>query len=293
MFKAIARISGIVASAGVFSGCKLIVLNPKGMIASQEVRILGISVFLMLLVVLPVIFLSLFFSWRYRETNSSVRYAPAWSHSTLLEVIWWSIPCAIIAVLGTITWISSHTLDPYRPITTATESPVRIQVIALQWKWLFIYPDQQIATVNFVQFPVNVPIRFEVTSAGPMNSFLIPQLAGQVYAMAGMRAQLNLIANEAGDYPGLSANFSGAGFSGMKFTARASSRQAFEQWVADVRKTSLALNKYRYEQLLVPSQNDRPAYYRSVDSYLFRITLMKSMMPEKEAESLCRERAWA
>src|SRR5579885_452134 len=190
----------------LLSGCELAVLNPKGVIAAQEVKIMLISAALMLIVVLPVIFLALFFSWRYREGNRNAKYAPEWAHSTVLELIWWSIPCAIIAILGIITWHSSHTLDPFRPLNAAGKTQtMTIQAIALEWKWLFIYPEQNIATINYLQIPAGVPVRFEITSEGPMNSLLIPQLAGQVYAMAGMQSRLHLIADEVGDYQGFSS----------------------------------------------------------------------------------------
>jgi len=262
----------------LLNGCKYAILDPKGSIAADEKHILIISVLLMLMVVVPVIILTFTFAWRYREKNTKAIYSPSWAHSTPLEIIWWSIPCIIIGVLGTITWVSSHQLDPYRPLSSMKQ-PITIQVIALEWKWLFIYPDQHIATVNFVQFPVGVPIRFLITAEGPMNSFQIPQLAGQIYAMAGMQTKLNLIANEIGDYAGISANFSGKGFSGMKFIARATSQEQFSLWVKIVKQSPKQLTPIEYNKLAQPSENNIVEYFSSANQYLFETAVMNPMMP--------------
>src|SRR5580704_9505452 len=187
-------------------------LNPKGMIAAQEINIMMISLVLMLLIVVPVIILSFVFAWRYRESNTSANYQPEWAHSVKLEIIWWTIPIIIVGILAWITFKTSHSLDPFKPIAVNNKKTMTIQVLALQWKWLFIYPEQNIATVNYVQFPANVPVKFEITSNGPMNSFLIPELGGQIYAMAGMKTQLHLVADKPGNYSGFSSNFSGEGF---------------------------------------------------------------------------------
>lgn len=291
--KKIIQMLALLCMSLLLGGCKLSVLEPKGMIAAQEIKITLISAALMLLVVIPVIVMTLVFSWRYRENNIKATYAPDWAHSYILEIIWWSIPCVIIAILGTITWYSSHSLDPFRSLTqTSKYRPLTIQVIAMEWKWLFIYPEQNIATVNYLQFPVGVPIRFEITSEGPMNSFLIPQLAGQIYAMAGMQSKLHLIADEIGDYQGFSSNFSGKGFSGMKFVAHVTTQQDFEKWVTAVRQSPFVLDKNKYDQLVIPSENNPAVYYAAVNKYLFNISVMKSMMPAKEVEALCKERSW-
>jgi len=259
------------------SACQFAILDPKGQVAADEKQILWISVVLMLLVVVPVILLTLGFAWRYRAGNSEAKYSPNWQHSTLLEVVWWSIPCLIIAVLGTITWISSHRLDPYRPLE-GDKKVLVIEAVALEWKWLFIYPEQQIATVNYIQLPVGVPVRFLITAEGPMNSLQIPQLGGQIYAMAGMQTQLNLIADVPGDYRGLSTNFSGDGFSDMHFTARASSQQAFERWVKKVKRASGKLTLETYQTLSQPAVSP-VKYYSAVPASLFETVVMKAMMP--------------
>lgn len=276
----------------LLAGCNLSVLHPKGSIAAREISIMMVSAAFMLIVVIPVIFMTIYISWRYRESNVNSVYAPEWAHSTPLEIIWWSIPCCIIVVLGIITWNSSHELDPFRPISPADEPPLTIQAIALQWKWLFIYPNQNIATINYLQLPVGVPVRFDVTSEGPMNSLLIPQLAGQIYAMAGMQSKLHLIANETGDYQGFSANFSGEGFSGMKFNVHVGTQSEFEKWVNSVKQSHNILGKTEYDRLLIASRENPVTMYSAVNKYLFKIATMKAMMPEKEVEALCRQRSW-
>lgn len=268
--------------AFLLSGCKLAILDPKGMIAADEKAIMITSVWLMLIVVVPVIALSFIFAWRYREGNTKAKYSPDWSHSTLLEIVWWSIPCVIIAILGVITWTTSYQLDPYKPIAAKNNKSITIEAIALEWKWLFIYPEQHIATINFVQFPVNVPVEFRVTAEGPMNSFQIPQLGGQIYAMAGMQTKLHLIADTTGDYRGISANFSGDGFSDMKFTARVSSPEQFDQWVKSVKQSPQQLTMTTYNKLIQPSTNDVVNYFAAENNNIFETVIMKAMMPMKD-----------
>jgi cytochrome o ubiquinol oxidase subunit II len=277
----------------LLSGCQLDLLNPKGLIAAQEKDILIISVLLMLIIVIPVTVLTLVFAWRYRASNTKATYSPNWAHSTLLEVIWWSIPCIIIAILGTITWISTHKLDPYKPLTGYDDETITIQAIALEWKWLFIYPDHNIASTNFIQIPVNTPVKFLITSEGPMNSFLIPQLAGQIYAMAGMQTQLHLIANTPGEYRGISANYSGRGFADMKFTVKAASKEQFAAWVDSVKQSPEPLTMLAYQQLMRPSERHPVKYYSSVHQNLFHVVVMKSMMPVKDIENLQQEKQLA
>ena len=196
----------------LLGGCSFTVLDPKGQIGADERSIIVTATGLMLIVVVPVIVLTLAFAWRYRASNKASVYAPDWAHSTRIEAVVWSVPCAIVAALAVLAWTSSHKLDPYRPIAS-TAKPITIEVVSLDWKWLFIYPGLHMATVNQIAFPVNVPVNFHITSGSVMNSFFIPQLGGQVYAMAGMQTQLHLIADAAGSYDGISGNYSGAGFS--------------------------------------------------------------------------------
>ncbi|WP_020203454.1 MULTISPECIES: ubiquinol oxidase subunit II [Cupriavidus] len=260
----------------LLAGCNMTVLDPKGQIGADEKNIILIATWLMLLVVVPVIILVFTFAWKYRASNKNARYEPDWSHSTGIEVVVWLIPCLIILVLGIITWKSSHDLDPYKPIESDVK-PITIEAVALNWKWLFIYPELHIATVNEIAFPVNTPVNFKITSDSIMNSFFIPQLGSQIYAMAGMETKLHLIANEAGSYDGMSANYSGGGFSGMKFKAKAVSNFDFEQWVKQVRASSRELNLADYEQLAKPSEKEPVTLFAKVDPQLYHGILHKYM----------------
>ena len=254
------------------------ILNPKGMIALSEKNLLIDSVALMLIVVIPVIILSFVFAWKYRSKNKQAKYAPTWCHSTALEAVCWIVPCVIVAILAVMTWISSHKLDPYRPLDVKGK-PIIIEVVALDWKWLFIYPKQHIATVNYVRIPAHVPIRFLITSDAPMNSFEIPQLAGQIYAMTGMRTKLNLIADHKGTFVGLSTNFSGDGFSGMRFTVKATSKEQYDEWVRIVQAAPKKLTISQYNKLTKPSKNDPVQYFSSPTKNLFNKIIMKYMGP--------------
>ena len=265
--RCLVRSFSLVALA-LLCGCQWVVLDPKGPIGLQERSIIITATVLMLLVVVPVIALILIFAWRYRASNEKAEYRPEWSHSNTIEAVVWLIPCLIIAALGVITWRSSHSLDPYRPLQSKAE-PIRIDAVALDWKWLFIYPDQKVATVNQVAFPANVPVEFHITSATVMNAFFIPQLGSQIYAMAGMQTELHLLANAPGTYQGLSSNYSGDGFSGMTFKAIALPQRGFDAWVARVKASQQTLGAAAYEQLAQPSENNPVAYYSQVQPNLF------------------------
>ncbi|UYB51121.1 ubiquinol oxidase subunit II [Xanthomonas sp. AM6] len=264
----------------LLAGCDSAILNPKGQIGHDEKTLLITSVVLMLLVVIPVIVMTLAFAWRYRASNTKARYEPNWSHSTAIEVVVWSIPCMIILVLAVLTWRSSHALDPYKPLESDVK-PIVIEAVALDWKWMFIYPEQGIATVNEIAFPVDTPLNFRITSDTVMNSFFIPHLGTQIYAMAGMETKLHLIANEPGDYFGLSANYSGHGFSKMAFTAHATDQAGFDAWVAKVKAAPKALDQTEF-QVLAANRNDKAqypvTYYSSVQDGMFKSLIDKYMM---------------
>lgn len=283
-FKSSLRIAFLSGLALLMVSCKAVVLDPKGVIASDERTLIFTAVGLMLIVVIPVFIMTFMFAWKYRASNSQATYDPHWTHSTLLEVVVWSVSGIIVAILATITWISSHRLDPYKPLDVITK-PVNIQVIALDWKWLFIYPEENIATINYIKLPVNVPINFKITSDAPMNSFWIPQLGGQIYAMTGMQTQLHLMATNVGQYGGGSANFSGAGFSGMRFVASVGSQEEFEQWVSEVRQSANTLNDGEYIQIEKPSENTPVTYYSSVRPGLYHDVILKFMMPNANLPS--------
>jgi len=242
--------------------------DPKGDIGMQEKTLIVLALAIMLAVVIPVILLTLWFAWRYRETNTQATYAPRWAHSTRIEVVVWGIPCVIVAFLAVLIWRTTHSLDPYRPLQSEV-APVRVEVVAMNWKWLFIYPDLGVATVNQLAVPVDTPISFRLTAHSLMNSFFIPQLGSQVYAMPGMQTRLHLIANHAGSYDGLSSAYSGQGFSGMNFKAAAMTRADFAGWVARARASSEVLSLANYRKLEAPSVKNTPVVYASVEKGLF------------------------
>jgi cytochrome o ubiquinol oxidase subunit 2 len=261
------------------------VLQPAGVIGQKERNLIYTSLILAVIVVVPVFIMLFTFAWKYREGNTKSKYNPEFVSSRKLEAVWWGIPFLIILILSIITWNSSHDLDPFKPIS-AYAKPINIQVVALQWKWLFIYPEQNIASVNFVEFPKNTPVNFEVTSDAPMNSFWIPQLGGQIYAMAGMSTHLHLMATKEGDYSGKSANISGKGFSGMTFTARAGSGTDFESWIQSAKQNGSALTLESYTDLSHPSENNPATYYSSTDPNLYNSIVDKYMSPEGQSSHM-------
>lgn len=277
--QAIARVLCL-GSVVLLAGCHLALFDPKGDIGMQERHLIVLSLGIMLAVVIPVIALTLFFFWRYRATNTRATYAPDWAHSTPIEVVVWTIPCIIVAFLGVLIWRTTHSLDPYRALPSNVPS-VRVQVVALNWKWLFIYPDQGIATVNELVIPANTPIDFDLTADSIMNSFFIPRLGSQVYAMAGMQTQLHLIANEPGTYAGQSAAFSGSGFSDMHFQAKAVTDAEFHQWLKDVKASPLKLTRNGYHSLAEPSHGYEPTVYAEVDPSLYHAVLHQFMAAPK------------
>lgn len=244
------------------------VLDSKGVIGVAESSLIATATYTMLLVVVPVILLTLFIAWRYRASNTKATYAPNWTHSTAIEVVIWTIPAVIILYLGILTWKSTHELDPYKPLESQVK-PINVEVVALDWKWLFIYPDLGVASVNQLAIPVGTPVNFRITSDSVMNSFFIPQLGGQIYAMAGMQTKLHLQADHVGDYAGISANYSGAGFSDMKFRALALSQSDFDAWVSKVKHAPEDLNMNVYAGVARPSEKVAVRYFSTVDPKLF------------------------
>lgn len=266
---------GVISALCIFlNGANLDILNPKGEIASKQRDLIVFATVLSAIVVVPVFALTFFIGWRYKESNKKAKYTPEWGGNRILESIWWGIPIILILVLSVITFKSSHDLDPFKPIES-NKKPITIQVVALQWKWLFIYPEEGIATVNYVEFPVNTPVNFEITADAPMNSFWIPQLGGQIYAMSGMSTHLNLIANETGSYDGSSANISGEGFASMKFVAKATAREDFDRWVDESHLKNNVLGQTSYAELVKPSANETPTIYSDVDPELYTMIMKK------------------
>jgi len=251
-------------------------MNPTGDIAKQQADLIIISVALMLIIIVPVMILTVLFAWRYRK-NANAKYEPDWDHSTKLELVIWGAPLLIIIVLGLITWVSTHKLDPYRPLDRldehrpipASTKPLEVQVIALDWKWLFIYPEQGIASVNQLVTPIDVPIRFKMTASTVMNTFYIPTLAGMIYTMPGMQTELNAVLNKTGDYQGLSANFSGDGFSHMKFAYKGVSTAEFDAWVQQMKSNPAVLDRADYLVLEKPTAKEAVRHYGQVEPALF------------------------
>ena len=274
------------------AGCKLVVMNPHGYIARQQADLIVTSTLLMLIIIVPVILLTLLFAWKYRASRRNItpeNYQPDWDHSTKLELLIWGAPLLIILALGAVTWISTHQLDPYRELTHVEDQrpvpagvkPLEVEVVSLDWKWLFIYPELGIATVNEMAAPVDRPIRFKLTSSTVMNAFYVPELAGMIYTMPGMRTQLNAVINHAGNYEGMSANYSGEGFSGMRFTFRGMDQAAFEQWVADARQAGGKLDRSAYLSLEQPGTKVASRSYANVESGLFDAVLNRCVDSSK------------
>ena len=272
-------ILSLIAGAVLLSGCDSALLNPKGQIALEQRSLILTAFGLMMIVVIPAVLMAVVFAWKYRATNTNAKYSPNWSHSNKVEAVVWTIPLLIILVLGVLTWKSTHALEPSKPLASDVK-PVEIDVVALDWKWLFIYPEQGIATVNQIAFPANTPVNFKITSNSVMNSFFIPTLGSQIYAMAGMQTKLHLIANEPGTFDGISANFSGRGFSGMKFKAIATKDDAeFQQWVAKVKAAPNTLTTMDdFEKLAAPSENHPVEYFSTANPELFKQVIDKFMM---------------
>lgn len=256
-------------------------LQPAGDVGQQQTDLLIFSLVLSLVIIVPVFSLTLFIAIRYREGNKKAAYRPNWSHSKVLETIWWGIPIILIAFLGVIIWQSSHALDPKKALES-DQPPLKVQVVALQWRWLFIYPDQGIATVNTLEIPTNRTIEFKIAADGPMSSFWIPKLGGQIYAMPGMITTLHLNATKAGDYTGKNTNISGEGYSDMVFSVKARSPQEFENWTknsVDSDKNVLSLDVYN--QLSNPKRDKSQMLFNDVENELFNEIVNKYMMPEE------------
>jgi cytochrome o ubiquinol oxidase subunit II len=257
----------LVSAALLLASCQG-VLDPQGPIAAAERLLLINSTAIMLVVVIPVIVATLAFAWWYRAANTRATRSLDESYEGRVEFVTWSIPALTVILLGGVIWIGSHQLDPREPIPGKAD-PLRVDVVALDWKWLFIYPDQGVASVNQLVIPAGTPIEFRLTSATVMNSFFVPQLGSQVYAMGGMITHLHLLADQPGEYPGFSAMFSGDGFSDMRFIAKAVPASHFNAWFAQARGTGSALDDAGYAELAKPSKAVPPTTYRSVDPKLF------------------------
>ncbi len=263
--------------AVLLNGADVALVNPKGLIAGQQLRLLLFSIALLLLIAVPTLVLFYFIAWKYRESNHTATYEPHARHGKLFVFGIWAIPTFYMFLLALVMWPATHKLAPQKSLVSDVK-PLTIQVVALRWKWLFIYPEQNIATVNFVQIPADTPVQFELTAdEAPMSSFWIPHLGGQLYAMTGHRNSLNLMAETTGDFAGRSAEINGDGFAGMKFVARASSREDFNDWAKSIRRSPVVLASEEYAKLLAPSENNHVAVYSEVEVGLYDTILAKYM----------------
>lgn len=273
----------------LIGGCNAVLLNPAGDVAVQKRDLLYISTGLMLLIIIPVIIATIVFAWRYRRSNEEATYDPEWNHSTHLELAIWAAPLLIIICLGALTWTATHLLDPYRPLTRIAEGqpvtpemkPIEVRVVSMDWKWMFIYPDLGIATVNELAAPVNTPINFRLTSTSVMNAFFVPSMAGMIYTMAGMETKLHGVMNKEGVFDGMSSHYSGAGFSNMTFKFHSLSQQGFDAWVDKVRAEGQPLSREAFIELEKPSEKEPVHYYSSVADGLFNAILNKCVAPGK------------
>ena len=255
--------------AGFLGGCsQIVLLDPKGPIGQGERFVILAAIALMLIVVVPVFVMSFLFSRRYRASNTAATYAPKWSYSAKIDLVIWLVPFGIVTVLGILAWRGTHHLNPYKPIDPGI-TPIRIEAVSLDWKWLFIYPDHRIATVNQLVFPANVPLSFRLTSGTVMTSFFIPQLGSQIYAMAGMQTRLHLLADEPGTYVGQNQQFSGRGFADMNFKAIAVPREQFDAWVQKIKQSPEKLDLARYEEIEKPSTDYPVVFFSWVKADLF------------------------
>lgn len=279
-YKAIRTLScaaGMAVAAGLTGCSKAVVLNPAGDIAAQQAHMVVMATWLMLIIIVPVIALTLFFAWKYRQGNTEAEYDPEWHHSTSLELVIWTVPLLIVIALGGMTWIGTHKLDPYRPLDRidaqrplpSDVKPLEVQVVALDWKWLFFYPEQGIATVNELAAPVDRPIVFKLTASSTMNAFYVPDLAGMIYAMPGMQTELNAVINRPGVFNGMSSHYSGTGFSGMTFKFHGLSNEEFAQWIAQAKKDGKSLDRKAYLDLVKPSERDPVQRFAMVETGLY------------------------
>ncbi|MCO5089992.1 ubiquinol oxidase subunit II [Bosea sp. (in: a-proteobacteria)] len=281
------RILRILPVITLLGGCQMVLLGPSGDVALQQRNLLIAATALMLLIIVPVMALTVAFAWRYRA-SAKAGYDPDWNHSLPLEVVIWSVPLLIIIVIGAMTWMGTHLLDPYRPlnrisaakpVAEANAQPLVVQVVALDWKWLFIYPEQGVASLNEAVAPVDRPIEFRITSSSVMNSLFIPALAGQIYAMPGMQTKLNAVINHPGEFEGFSANYSGAGFSDMRFSFRGVDEKGFDDWVQGARDKGAPLGRAEYRVLERPSEREAVRYFRDMPADLFDAVLNRCVDP--------------
>jgi cytochrome o ubiquinol oxidase subunit II len=262
----------------VLTACEPAVLDPQGLVGIAEKTILIDSMAIMLAIVVPTIAATFAFAWWFRASNTRARQLPDWKYSGRIELIVWSIPLLVIMLLGGVAWIGSHDLDPAKPLASDTP-PLEIQGVSLDWKWLFVYPSQGVASVNQLVVPAGVPIHFSLSSASVMNAFFVAQLGSMIYTMNGMTTQLNLQADSPGTFRGISSHYSGDGFSDMHFDVRAVAADQFDAWVEATRNTGPTLDAESYAALTKQSMNNTPFTFRAVDAGLFHEIVTQKLPP--------------
>lgn len=279
----------VVVLASGLAGCEMVVMSPSGDVASQQADLIVYSTILMLIVILPVIALTFFFAYHYRESNKDAAYEPDWDHSIALEVVVWSLPLAIIICLAGLTWVATHRLNPYDPIKRISADrpvpkdvkPLVIQAVSMDWKWVFLYPEQGIATVNEAAAVVDQPIEFQITSTSVMNALYVPALAGMIYAMPGMQTKLNAVINKPGTYDGMSSNYSGAGFSKMRFKFHGKTKEEFDAWANTVREQGQPLDLKKLGELEKPTIGHPVTYFKIAEGNLWDRLVNNCVTPDK------------
>lgn len=272
------RAAALTALVLPLCACQTSVLSPRGPVGEAQATILINALAIMLCIVVPTMVATIAFAWWFRASNTRARYRPDWAFSGRIEILVWSIPLLVIIFLGGMTWIGSHDLDPAKPLDSASKA-TEVQVVSLDWKWLFIYPERGVASVNQLVVPAGAPVHFSLTSASVMNAFFIPQLGSMIYTMNGMTTQLNLQADKPGVFMGMSSHFSGDGFPGMHFETRAVTNEEFDAWVTAAKADGPALDAKAYDELARQSQDVKPYTYRAVDEGLFGDVVMQKLAP--------------
>lgn len=281
-FGVLAVVIGVIGIAVVLSNKNALVVHPEGTIAKQELELIITNIILMLCIIVPTYILLFVIVWKYCIKKENIQYDPDHSYGPVGELMMWGLPSIVVVVMAVVTWNATHQLNPYKPIESEV-NPLAVQVVALDWKWLFIYPELGIATLNYFHIPEGVPIHLRLTAdASPMNSFWIPQLSGQIYSMTGMSTQLYLMADRAGEYVGRAVEINGEGYADMTFPVKSTSSKEFEEWVAEVKKSSFHLTDAVYDDLVKPAVNKSIILFSDVEKDLYHKIVHKYMYPAKK-----------
>lgn len=277
----LAVVIGVIGIVIVLSNENALIVHPKGIVAQGELTLIITNIVLMLLIIIPTYILLFVVVWKYCIKNEKAKHDPDHTYGSLGQLIMWVLPSIIVAIMAVVTWEATHKLNPYKPLES-TVAPVTVQVVALDWKWLFIYPELGIATLNYFHIPEGTPIHLKLTADGsPMNSFWIPQLSGQIYSMTGMTTHLYLMANSSGDYTGRAVEINGEGYADMTFLVKSTSQDDFESWITEVKKSPLHLTKDVYDDLIKPSLNKSRILFSEVEKDLYHTIIHKYMYPTK------------